>query len=197
MSNREIKTSKLVAAIRAADRDAVNAALAEGADIEEPDMHGFHGLPLRTACFTGNLAIIRDLIKKGANINAAGSDGPSAPLRLAHRRGYHDVFGLLLQHGAEIPADIRAPLASEDISVPALDFSESQSLPPPPAPALDPHAGNLIEFTPSFSQFQSENTPESEPEFGDKTRLLSMDLLFMDENETLKPDFPPIIDKSD
>lgn len=169
-----MKTSRLIAAIRAGDRAEVLAALKDGADIEEADMHGFTGLPLRTACFTGNTAIVADLIKHGADVNAAGSDGPSAPLRLARRRGHDDIFGLLLKHGAQVPADVSAPQPTLDCVLPPLDFPAA-----PPPPAGEP-PGNLIEFTPP------DPIPAVDDEFGEETRLLSMDLFFEQQ------DAPPV-----
>lgn len=167
-----MKTSRLIAAIRAGDRAEVLALLKHGADLEETDMHGFSGLPLRTACFTGNTAIVGDLIKHGADVNAAGSDGPSAPLRLARRRGHDDIFGLLLKHGALIPADVKAPQPVLNCALPPLEFPAS------PSPA-DQRPGNLIEFSlPETIPGAVASAPVDEGEFGEQTRLLSMDLFF-------------------
>ncbi|HSG23577.1 MAG TPA: hypothetical protein VLA64_11550 [Azonexus sp.] len=88
MAARIFTPTNLMMAIRAGLLDGVINAIAMGADIEEADMHGFAGLPLRTACFEGNLAIVRELLNHGADINAIAGDGPSAPLRLA-KRGKH------------------------------------------------------------------------------------------------------------
>ena len=49
MAVKPFTPSKLITAIRSGLLDQVIAAIAAGADIEEPDMHGFVGLPLRTA----------------------------------------------------------------------------------------------------------------------------------------------------
>lgn len=96
--------SKLILAIRAGLLSDVISAIDEGANIEEADMHGYVGLPLRTACFEGNIDIVRELIGRGANINADAGDGPGAPLRLAKRRGHQSIAALLLLQGAEMPA---------------------------------------------------------------------------------------------
>lgn len=106
MSGNKYQQSKLVESIRNGSLASVIEALDTGHDIEEPDMHGQRGLPLRTACFTGNLAIIRELIIRGADINAAGGDGPSAPLRLALRCRHHGVVALLIKQGAHIPEGV-------------------------------------------------------------------------------------------
>lgn len=167
-----MKTSRLIAAIRNGDHAEVLAALKEGADIEEADMHGCTGLPLRTACFSGNTAIVSTLLKYGANVNAAGSDGPSAPLRLARRRGHDDIFGLLLKHGAEVPADVNAPQPVIDCTLPPLDILASR-------PAAGELPGNLIEFSlPETTTTNIANASSDESEFGEQTRLLSMELFF-------------------
>ena len=83
MTVKSFTTNKLIDAIRAGSLSGVLTALNDGGDIEMPDMHGCSGLPLRTACFEGNLAIVRELLNRGANPNAIASDGPGAPLRLA------------------------------------------------------------------------------------------------------------------
>lgn len=179
--HRDMKTSRLIAAIRTGDHAEVLAALKDGADIEEADMHGCAGLPLRTACFSGNTAIVSTLIKHGADVNAAGSDGPSAPLRLARRRGHDDIFGLLLKHGAQVPDDVKAPQPVLNCAIPPLEF------PAAPKPA-DERPGNLIEFSlPETTAATSASAEEGEGEFGEQTRLLSMDLFF-DQQEVPPPE---------
>ncbi len=76
--------SELRSAIEQGDRAAVIRALDNGADIEEADMHGEPGLPLRMACFDGHLGIVTELIRRGANVAAVSRpvmrDGRSAAL---------------------------------------------------------------------------------------------------------------------
>ena len=110
MSGKNPSPSKLVAAIRKGYLRTVIDALDEGANIEEADMHGHPGLPLRTACFEGDLAIINELIERGADINAPGADGPGMPLRLAVRSKNSKVIALLLKQGAIVPENFRIPL---------------------------------------------------------------------------------------
>ena len=173
MTAKEHSTSNLIKAIHAGQISDVISALGEGADIDAPDMHGYRGLPLRTACFEGNLAIVRELLTRGANVNAAASDGPAAPLRLALRKGHQDVISLLQQHGAQIPEGF-APrsnatkLTLDDAEVPELPESKPDN--------------NIIEFS------HSDSSPTLDPldtpsQFGTETNVLSMDLLFHDENE--------------
>ncbi|MCG2577070.1 ankyrin repeat domain-containing protein [Dechloromonas sp. XY25] len=166
--------NKLIAAIRTAQPGKVLAALAAGADVNEADMHGFAGLPLRTACFMGDLAVVRELLRHGANPDVAASDGPGAALRLALRCGHQDIAGLLLQHGASIPDG----LAVDPELVPA-----SRAQPEPSAPPAGKPADNLIEFTPSNFRCSAANDSEALDIFGTETNALSADLLFLEDDE--------------
>ena len=203
MTVKSFTTNKLIDAIRAGSLNGVLTVLDDGGDIEMPDMHGCSGLPLRTACFAGNLAIVRELLNRGANPNAIASDGPGAPLRLALRKGHQDIADLLLQKGA-------MPLAGITITPEAPDVSLPGEVIPPPSPESKPD--NIVEFTPAnrprpTAAAIDEPLPESKPgnliefsnsdtfppsdeaeassHFGTDTNLLSMDLLFLDENENL------------
>jgi len=181
MTSKGFQTSALIESIRAGRVSGVIDALDAGADIEEPDMHGSRGLPLRTACFAGNEAIVRELLARGANPNASASDGPSAPLRLALRGGHKEISALLLQRGAQPPAGHSidpsifvlevAPLAGEALT-PSL-----------PDSAVD----NIIEFTRTEVGLVSEDQGTAEP-CGTETNALSMNLLFLDEND-IQADF--------
>lgn len=178
--------SKLIAAVRSAHLGDVLMALAAGANVDEPDMHGHAGLPLRTACFKGDLAIVRELLKHGANPDAGASDGPGAALRLALRCGHQDIAGLLLQHGAKVPDGL--------VIDPAIIPARSEPLPaqtaPSPTPPLQP-ADNLIEFTPSEIRYSAANDSETLDIFGTETSALSADLLFLEDNEVPPIDWQP------
>lgn len=101
--------SALRRAIEHGNLDAVLNAIDHGADIEEADMHGDPGLPLRIACFKGNAAIVEALIKHGANINARNTQGVGGPIRMAAKGQHRDIVQLLIQHGAEVPEDLKLP----------------------------------------------------------------------------------------
>lgn len=207
MTVKSFTTNKLIDAIRAGSLSGVLTALDDGDDIEMPDMHGYSGLPLRTACFEGNLAIVRELLNRGANPNAVTSDGPGAPLRLALRKGHQDIADLLLQKGAMPLEGVTAPPETPDVSLPdevvtltppdnkpdnIVEFTTS-NIPRQTAAAIDPSLpeskpGNLIEFSNSDT-FPPTGDTEKPSDFGTDTSLLSMDLLFLDENEN--PDASP------
>ncbi len=186
MTNKGFIPSKLIESIHAGRLSGVINALDDGADIEEADMHGSRGLPLRTACFEGNLAIVRELLTYGANPNAAASDGPSAPLRLALRRGHKEIAALLLQQGARIPDGLAID--------PAILAITSEPLPGETvAPSLpEEKPDNIIEFTPTQLRFATTETDESES-FGTETNALSMDLLFLEE---VQPHLEPLPEKT-
>lgn len=174
--------SKLIEAIRSGSIMAVSASLDDGADIEEADVHGYPGLPLRTACFTGNLAIVRELLTHGANPNSATGDGPGAPLRLALRCRHLEVAAQLLQVGSELPPGISLPPEIHGIRCEPLPVEiEAPVLPEP----VD--YGNMIEFTPTELQFANADAAQPEESFGTETRALSADLLFIQEDDDLPP----------
>lgn len=105
MATPVIQTSELMHAVRAGNLDGVLLAIAHGADVEEADMHGYRGLPLRTACFSGHYDIVLALLEHGANVNAPTAEGNGAPLRLARRAKHQHIASLLLERGAELPYD--------------------------------------------------------------------------------------------
>lgn len=118
MANPVIQTSELMNAVRAGSLDGVLLAIAHGADVEESDMHGHPGLPLRTACFAGHYDIVLTLLDHGANVNAPTAEGNGAPLRLARRARHQHIASLLLERGAELPYD-DVPAAKTTIDSPA------------------------------------------------------------------------------
>lgn len=101
--------SALRRAIEKGNLPAVQAALAHGANIEEPDMHGDPGHPLRIACFHGHVDIVRTLIHRGADIHAPNAQGPGGPIRMAVRGKHRPIIELLIAHGAEVPPDLPLP----------------------------------------------------------------------------------------
>lgn len=98
--------SALRRAIERGNLQAVLTALEHGANIEEPDMHGDTGLPLRIACFKGHFEIVEELIRRGADIHAPNGQGIGGPIRMAAKANHHAIVNLLMLHGAELPADV-------------------------------------------------------------------------------------------
>jgi len=191
MGSNSFGASPLIEAIRANSLLRVTAALEDGADVEEKDIHGCAGLPLRTACFSGNVPIIRELLNHGADVNAPTADGPGAPLRAALRAGHTEIVALLLSHDAQIPFGLEIPLAvyerakeltsssSESLDIPMLEFDRFAL--PSAAPATEKetadtkvHHDNIIEFS---SVVPEENIEEVDLRgvYGVDTSVLTLD----------------------
>lgn len=191
MAKPVFKTSKLMTAIRGNNLNGVIAALDDGDDVEEADIHGFGGLPLRTACFEGNLPIIRELLAHGANVNAPGSSGTGMPLRLALRGGHRVAASLLIKQGAHIPPDLtiddellHGAMLSEPIAPenPAFEVPEAITK----KAAAEPES-NLIEFETSGLQSEIEEVQILSCR-GTDTNFLAMDLMrFNDEGDEAAP----------
>lgn len=167
--------SPLLTAIRTGRLSGVIRAIEDGGDIEEADIHGIRGLPLRTACFEGSMAIVRELLRCGADVNAIAIDGPGAPLRLALRGGHGEVAALLLQNGAEIPPGL--------VVAPAILDRVGTLGPLPgdaPVPTL-PTPDTSLEFTKPALDSAIEKV-ECPSGIGSDTNLLALDLLQIDDS---------------
>ena len=77
--------------------------IARGAHVDERARNGFRNGPLAVALLSGQLAMAKLLIERGADLNARQAGG-AAPLHEAALLGRRDLVDLLLQHGAEIGA---------------------------------------------------------------------------------------------
>lgn len=104
--------SALRRAIEKGNLQAVKTALDHGAAIEEADMHGDSGLPMRIACFKGHVDIVLELIERGADIHAPNAQGAGGPIRMAARGQHAHIVELLLSRGAELPVDVQLPRAN-------------------------------------------------------------------------------------
>lgn len=194
MSVKGFTISKLIEAIRQANPQAVIDALDTDCDIEEADQHGQSGLPLRTACFSGKVEIVRELIRRGANVNAAGSDGPGMPLRLALRARNMEIAALLLASGAQVPPGITLPaellaenrldtsVRPEPPEIAPLEFTPAPKestpadfLPEAPVePVLAPASGNIEDY-------HVDEEVDITASYGLDTNVLTMDLLHFQE----------------
>lgn len=99
--------SELRKAIEQGSLPAVVMALDAGAEIEHADVHGDPGLPLRLACFKGRAEIVVELLKRGADIQSPNAQGTGAPIRMAARAKHDGIVRLLVEHGAEMPPDLK------------------------------------------------------------------------------------------
>jgi len=109
-STAPLSSSELRQAVERGDLQALRLALDAGADIEEADIHGDPGLPLRIACFAGHLEIVHELISRGARIDTPNDLGAGGPMRAALRGGHDAIVKLLAARSAAMPAG----LASEE-----------------------------------------------------------------------------------
>lgn len=182
-SNRLGKPSALMEAIRANSLHRVVSALEERGDVEEADIHGYRGLPLRTACFMGNVPIVRELIARGANLDAPTADGSGAPLRLAMRAGHAEIVALLLAHNAQIPFDLDIPASiferakelssgrKEILDMPMLEFDQPTS---PSERDADGRHDNMLAFV-SVQPGDAVEPVDLKSMYGVDTSVISLD----------------------
>ena len=99
-SNKENSATRaLIAAIRTADRKNVARLLADVSLVNQADQHG--ATPLMHAALVDDAAILRLLLKKGADVNAADQTGATALMWAA---GDLAKVRLLLKQGAKVDA---------------------------------------------------------------------------------------------
>lgn len=94
-------------------REAVDALLAAGADVNAPSKESMKVTPLASATAARQFEIAKVLIARGANVNAKAENNLT-PLHEAAAGGQLDLATLLLQQGADLNAktnDGKTPLA--------------------------------------------------------------------------------------
>ena len=195
--------SKLIEAIRASKLSEVISALDAGADLEEADVHGFSGLPLRTACFAGDLAVVRELLRRGANVNAATADGPGAPLRMALRGRHPDIVELLQAEPLAVAEAVSEPPVKQASKLleplvyeapanptPTVEPTVESTVTPTVEPVPEKNSGNMIEFTSYLANHPIEEVDISSC-YGVDTNVLDMDLMRYNEEHAEPPPPPP------
>jgi len=105
----------LVKAVRSGQLSVVVAALDAGAPVELDDGLGVPGLPLGVACFMGHAEIVRELVKRGAQVNLPDNREPVSPLSMALRGGRTEIVRLLVELGVEIPPGMQTGLSEAEI----------------------------------------------------------------------------------
>lgn len=88
-------------AVNAGDVARVVELIAQGADVNSPDLFG---TPLHLAAAKGRTGIALILIDRGADIEAAGEPEGALPLHTAALNGQSEVAALLLDRGADVDA---------------------------------------------------------------------------------------------
>lgn len=104
----------LLNAVRAGCLEDVCAALDAGVTLDD---EGEPGLALGLACFFGHLAVVRELVGRGARVNLADNRLPTSPLAMAVRGGRKEVARLLLELGAELPEGMATGLSEREVAL--------------------------------------------------------------------------------
>lgn len=140
----------LIAAIRAGDLAAVQAALAADAECDGADDHGVPGLPLRIACFNGQQDIVRELVSKGASVTPDHANPLADNLvTLAVRGGRKDTVRLLIELGAEVPAGLQTGLSLPELLAAQGVANRSGRDKKAASPANRPAPPPIVESTPA------------------------------------------------
>ena len=101
-------SNELIAAVKANDASKVQTLLAGGANVNERENDGT--TPLMLAAHMGNLPLVDELVKAGADVNAADERGWTALAKSTYnpdlKRGFADVAQTLIKAGANIEAQV-------------------------------------------------------------------------------------------
>lgn len=103
---------ELLKAIRAGRLHDVKAALDGGVAIDDEGQPGF---ALGMACFLGHADIVRELVLRGAQVNAPDNSAVTAPLAMAVRGGRKDVVRTLVELGAVVPDGMQVGLGEQEL----------------------------------------------------------------------------------
>lgn len=104
----------LLHAVRAGRLHDVRAALDAGVSLDD---EGEPGLIMGLACFFGHLAVIRELVARGAPVDLVDNRLPTSPLSMAIRGGRKEVVRLLIELGASVPEGMATGLAEQEITL--------------------------------------------------------------------------------
>lgn len=107
----------LIKAIRSGSLADVKAALDAGAPVELADGQGDPGLPMGIACFMGFVDIVRELVRRGAQVNLPDNRVPTSPLSMAMRGGRTEVVRALIEMGADLPSGTNSGLSEHEVTL--------------------------------------------------------------------------------
>ena len=133
------------------------------------------GAALRTACFEGDAAIVRELYSMAPTRMPKRAMGLAQLLRLALRRGHPEIRRPVAPARCAGPENAPAAEEAATASTPALA--------PETASAMGNSDGNLIEFTQSEIKYSKTVDYDLLENFGTDTRALSLELALLGEDE--------------
>ncbi len=94
--------SPLAIATKRRSRAVIDCLLRYGADINFSEKESLYDTtPMMAACKDGNLLMVQELVKAGAEINHVGGNGKS-PLQIAVENGHGEVVKVLVENGANL-----------------------------------------------------------------------------------------------
>ncbi len=111
----KIKNKNLIDAVKAENPALVKQLINSGNYNVNVDVDGYGMTILMQAAINGNLEIVKELIKKGANVNAQSNPGYTALMWAAHF-GRYQIAKELIKAGADINAKTHAGQTALDMA---------------------------------------------------------------------------------
>jgi ankyrin repeat protein len=105
----------LLRAIYRGNLVSVRQLLEAGTPVEFEDGEGVPGAMLGLACSIGEVAIVRELVKYGAQVNLADNSLPTSPLSIALSAGKVEVVRALIELGVLIPPGMVTGLSEPEL----------------------------------------------------------------------------------
>lgn len=63
----------------------------------------------------GHIAIVRELLERGAKVNLPDCNTSASPVAMAIRGNHTEIVRLLIEHGAEVASDMQTGLSNQEI----------------------------------------------------------------------------------
>lgn len=104
----------LLKAVRSGQLAEVRAALDAGASLADETEAC---LAIGIACFLGHVPIVRELARRGAQVNLSDNRAPTSPLSMAIRGGKLEAVRALVELGVQVPAGLKTGLAPEELAL--------------------------------------------------------------------------------
>lgn len=141
----------LIKAIRKGSLSSVRALLDAGVPVDMNEGASVPGMALGIACFMGHSAIVRELVKHGAQVNLTDNRDPVSPLAMAVRGQHAEVVRLLIELGAEAPPDMLIGLSPQErLAAEWLAYRQGKRSTPPVGPSGEVEVVEEIEMPRAF-----------------------------------------------